>query len=297
MGEPVPFYFSPSRVTNRTEKNMLMPDGRIRQFDAVLNSSTKVAELNLIMASPDYVGSADGGGVWQRTSSGEIMKVSVIVKLISLAANKFSILDPNGMGIEMEAGKPGWNDAMNGLPALFGSEMPSAYELHQIVDYAGDVIDKVGRSIQLPEEVCSLLDAIDTQLKLLSDGASDDFTYWDKVHDALEEYRAATDATFTGTTTTKSAESLGKASGVLGRMLARLDEGIQRALTFSPEGGVTPTYFRYTVKDYKIVGSSGRGLPTVKVLSYQRPEALPLFLEGPTRSLKTLKTAGHDAKL
>ena len=29
------------------------------------------------------------------------------------------------MGIEMEAGKPGWNDAMNGLPGLFGSEMPS----------------------------------------------------------------------------------------------------------------------------------------------------------------------------
>ncbi len=29
---------------------------------------------------------------------------------------KFSTLDPHGMGVEMEGGKPGWNDAMNGLP-------------------------------------------------------------------------------------------------------------------------------------------------------------------------------------
>merc|ERR1712087_300927 len=218
MGEPVPFYFSPSRVTNRTEKNMLMPDGRIRQFDAVLNSSTKVAELNLIMASPDYVGSADGGGVWQRTSSGEIMKVSVIVKLISLAANKFSILDPNGMGIEMEAGKPGWNDAMNGLPALFGSEMPSAYELQQILKFAGAAVKQANRSVDFPEEVSSLLDAINLQLCRLEEGASTDFEYWDAVHHALEGYRTATEVTFTGKMVTWKADKL---SRVISLMLIR----------------------------------------------------------------------------
>ena len=31
---------------------------------------------------------------------------------------KFSTLDPYGMGVEMEGGKPGWNDAMNGLPGI-----------------------------------------------------------------------------------------------------------------------------------------------------------------------------------
>ena len=30
-------------------------------------------------------------------------------------------LDPMGLGIEMEAGKPGWNDAMNRLPGVLGS--------------------------------------------------------------------------------------------------------------------------------------------------------------------------------
>merc|ERR1719320_1524419 len=98
------------------------------------------------------------------------MKVSIIAKLAILAANKFSHMDPLGMGLEMEAGKPGWNDAMNGLPGLFGSEMPSAYELHEIVDFVGTVTDV-----------------------------------------------------------------LGKSSGVFGKMLARMDQGIERALTYAPD--------------------------------------------------------------
>merc|ERR1719476_827523 len=157
----------------------------------------------------------------------------------------------------MEAGKPGWNDAMSGLPALFCSEMPAAYELHEIVDYVGMVIDKVGRPVELPEEVASFLAAIDVQLQLLSAGTSDDFTFWDKVHDALEGYRTATDATFSGKTTFLSPATLGKASGVFGRMLARLDTGIKRALSFALDanGGVSPTYFRFTVKDYQLAGS------------------------------------------
>ena len=40
----------------------------------------------------------------------------MISKLCILGMLKFSTLDPFGMGVEMEGGKPGWNDAMNGLP-------------------------------------------------------------------------------------------------------------------------------------------------------------------------------------
>ena len=135
--EPIPFYLSPGRVTNRTEKNMIAADGRIHQYDAVLNSTLKVAQIEKILADKDYVGEAGvsypAGAFWQRERlTGKAMTVSVIAKLVTLAANKFAIMDPLGMGVEMEAGKPGWNDAMNGLPALFGSEMPSAYELHEM---------------------------------------------------------------------------------------------------------------------------------------------------------------------
>ena len=108
---------------------MLVAEGKVRQFDAVLNSTAKIAQLNLIYADKSYVGEVGvvdpAGGTWQRTAAGTPMKVSIAAKLLTLALNKFAILDPLSMGVEMEAGKPGWNDAMNGLPALFGSEMPA----------------------------------------------------------------------------------------------------------------------------------------------------------------------------
>jgi hypothetical protein len=46
------------------------------------------------------------------------------------------------MGIEMEAGRPGWYDALNGLPGLFGSSMPETYELLRLVNF---LLEKPGR--------------------------------------------------------------------------------------------------------------------------------------------------------
>jgi hypothetical protein len=103
---PIPFFLSPGRVANRTEKNMLAGDPDvIRQYDAVTDSAGKQQQLQMIYGDEQYVGDAQAGGMWQRTSKGDTMRVPIIAKLVLLAANKFSIMDPLGMGIEMEAGK------------------------------------------------------------------------------------------------------------------------------------------------------------------------------------------------
>ena len=298
--EEVPFFLSAGRVANRTEKNMVASGDRVRQYDAVVNSAAKLEQLEVIRGAPGFVGDLQAGGTWQRTASGETMTVSIVAKLVVLAANKFAIMDPLGMGLEMEAGKPGWNDAMNGLPALFGSEMPSAYELHEIVEFVGGTIDEAGRAVELPGEVAALLTSIDAQLGRLAAGSSTDFEYWDKVHDALESYRFATDATFTGRKVRWTSAALGCSSGVFGRMLARLDQGIARALEHSPDPAkaLSPSYFKYKVSQYSKVGAtSSRGFPTIAVKGFDAPEPLPLFLEGPTRHLKTLRKAGRAAKL
>lgn len=39
----------------------------------------------------------------------QVYRVSIASKLIILAVLKFAQLDPLGMGVEMEGGKPGWN--------------------------------------------------------------------------------------------------------------------------------------------------------------------------------------------
>ena len=56
----------------------------------------------------------------------------MISKLCILGMLKFSTLDPYGMGVEMEGGKPGWNDAMNGLP---GTATPFTVHVVRIVDF------------------------------------------------------------------------------------------------------------------------------------------------------------------
>jgi hypothetical protein len=42
-------------------------------------------------------------------ADGDVFTVSLAAKLIILATVKFAQLDPLGMGVEMEGGKPGWN--------------------------------------------------------------------------------------------------------------------------------------------------------------------------------------------
>lgn len=54
---------------------------------------------------------------------------------VSLAVIKFATLDPLGMGVEMDGGKPGWNDAMNGLPGLLGSGTPETFELLRLLRF------------------------------------------------------------------------------------------------------------------------------------------------------------------
>ena len=293
--DPIPFFLSPASVNPRVAKNMLVAEGKVRQYDSIGTSAAKGVELQKIFGSGDYVGDTTAGGQWQLTTAGTTMKVSILAKLIVLAANKFSILDPLGMGVEMEAGKPGWNDAMNGLPALFGSEMPSAYELAEIVDFVGESVDEIGRAVALPEEVSTLLTSIETEMAALAAGGAD-FDYWDKVHDALELYRKAVDATFTGKMVEWSAAKLGASSGLFGKMAAKCKAGAKRAATYAKDG-VAPSYFQFKVTDYETLlnAHNGRGLPPVKVLAFEE-SPLPLFLEGPVRYLKTLKKASMDEK-
>ena len=90
--------------------------------------------MNRIFSSPAFVVDTYGsGGVWQLAQDGSVFKVSPVTKFLILGVLKFATMDPEGMGVEMEGGKPGWNDAMNGLPGLLGSGMPETFEMLRIL--------------------------------------------------------------------------------------------------------------------------------------------------------------------
>lgn len=118
--EPVPFWLSPAYVLPRTRRFSLVDNpakpgtSTIRVykplvvwgdpgFDVALND-----ELIAITTSPDYLVDPYGaGGVWMRNKAGARFKVSPGAKLLMLGVLKFSSMDPYGMGVEMEGGKPG----------------------------------------------------------------------------------------------------------------------------------------------------------------------------------------------
>ena len=138
---------------------------------------------------------------------GEIFRTTVFSKLLGLALIKFATLDPLGMGIEMEAGKPGWCDALNGLPGLFGSSMSETYELLRLLDFlladAGHA--QSGEDVEFPSKLADLLRQVVAQLTAYHLRTADgerDFRYWDAVASAREAYRARVRLGFDGRTET-----------------------------------------------------------------------------------------------
>ena len=70
-----------------------------------------------------------------QTGRGDVVLTTLLGKILTLVANKLATLDPFGVGIEMEADRPGWCDALNGLPGIFGSSVNETIELKRLVEF------------------------------------------------------------------------------------------------------------------------------------------------------------------
>ncbi len=128
-----------------------------------------------------------------RTSKGKgaIYQTNLLVKLLTIIINKIATMDPAGIGIEMEANKPGWYDALNGLPGIFGSSTPETMELMRLVDFLIDFCksskDKT-LTCKLPVEVYHFIQDVKGIMVDWFDHR-DDFKYWNLASRVKEEYR------------------------------------------------------------------------------------------------------------
>jgi hypothetical protein len=270
---PLPFFDNAIIVQPRGARFVLF-HGKPRQLNAVIKDPEK----------DDLIKSRAEDAHWARANhgKGEIFRLPLISKLALLALIKFNTLDPEGMGIQMEAGRPGWYDALNGLPGLFGSSMPETLELLRLVGFLMDVLDENPENIPLPIEAQVLLDAVgDGQVQ-----ASNPFSNWVQRTHALEAYRDSTRLGFHGRILSVNLGS------ILQMMRAKLKDGIAKACTFT--GTIPPTYFVHEVTEYELTGTHDlNGNPHIRVKDFQ-PVALPLFLEGPVRQMKI--SEGHEAR-
>ena len=265
--EPLPFFDDAIIVQPRAARFVLY-DGKPRQLNALLEDPEKEALIQSRRKEQNWA-RADHG-------HGEIFRLPLISKLALLALIKYATRDPEGMGIQMEAGRPGWYDALNGLPGLFGSSMPETYELLRLVDFLIDVFDQAPHNIPLPSEAQLFLDVLVEE----SSQTSDDFELWKKLTHALETYRESTRLGFKGDTISVSLDA------ALQWMRTSLKKGIAKAQSFAQS--VPPTYLIFEGTDYELTGTQDMdGNPHIQVKAF-KPVPLPSFLEGPVRLMKTL---------
>jgi hypothetical protein len=209
-------------------------------------------------------------------------------KLIALSLVKFSTLDPEGMGVEMEGGKPGWNDAMNGLPGLVGSGMPETFELKRMVDFIKQSLSISG-TLSLPTEVYDLLIRAFELLNKEFAGEIDQFAYWNMVSLAREDYRKATRFGLEGSNTLVETKELEQ---IFEQFSKKIDKGIEKALTYG--NGIVPTYFTFEASEFEpVINADGQpvmshyGMQKAKVSAFVATP-LPHFLEGPARMLSVM---------
>lgn len=208
---------------------------------------------------------------WTLTRNGSTARSTLAEKLLLLCAVKYAALDLSGAAVEMEGGKPGWNDALNGLPGLLGASVAEGCELLRLLEYLLDRMSLFPAFIEVYEEIVHLLEAVYT----LDKRDASKFEKWMERNQIRDQYRADTKDGFSGV-------RLPLYKDHLKALLSRLADSLRRAIQEETEknGGICPTYFYYEAEE---TVNEGNGVLPKKL----KQATLPLFLEGPARWLKT----------
>ncbi|MDD5156421.1 MAG: cellobiose phosphorylase, partial [Candidatus Omnitrophica bacterium] len=263
------FFDNAEVIKNRRDKYVLR-DKTPKQLHSVVLDSAKKEMIRKRTAHPHLVRTEYG--------LGRVYQTTLMNKLLCLLANKLASLDPFGTGIEMEADKPNWFDALNGLPAIFGSSLCETFELKRLTLIIKDLLEESGMEvIHITEEINVFLTGLDKLLQeyLNSSSTERDFQYWDKSYSLKEEYRAKTRFGFSG----KEPEtSVAELIAILKRALAKIDAGIDRA--FDKKSNVYTAYFINEVSQYRLIKEH-----FIQPLKFTQKK-LPAFLEAQMHALR-----------
>lgn len=272
------YYDSLIYVLPRRDSYILTQHG-VRQYQAIVSDQGKLADpVN-----------KEGETNWLRNQDGSYVESTLFVKMLILAANKFSSLDPCGMGISMDGGKPGWNDALNGLPGLLGSSMAETCELSRLLSFLVGAIEECGEQFPftyLPMEAATFLEKLMETVETSQTLKLSEQEFWEKRCKTKEAYRAVLRERLSGDEKILKKDFIYR---LLSQMQAIVEDGIGRALKLNH--GILPTYFSYEAVDYELqrqedgtVRKAPNEHPYVIVKGFQQV-ILPNFLEGPARSL------------
>ncbi|WP_232460917.1 cellobiose phosphorylase [Thermococcus gorgonarius] len=266
-------YYDNAMVVLPRSKRYVLENGRVRQYNSLVEDKEKKA---LIESRKEY-----RHLMRRENGRGEIYRTNLITKLLNLAFIKFATLDPAGMGIEMEAGKPGWYDALNGLPGLFGSSVGEAAELVRLFEFLIDSLEEFPEiKLRIPVEVWELFEE---EVRLVKEykGREDedrDHWLWDSLSELRERYRDRTKLGFDGKEVEVKAREL---LDGLKLLHDKLRAGLERAI--EENNGIMPMYFYYEPVEYE-VNEKGE----TRILKFEQ-KRMPLFLEGAVKQFKIFR--------
>jgi hypothetical protein len=262
--------FKDKTLTFRDSDHVVLPrsekyhkvKGRVRQYRSVKVDAEKKALIDSRKEMKNTVRAELGRG--------EIYRTTIAAKILTIAANKISSLDANGIGIEMEAEKPDWYDALNGLPGLMGSSLSETLELKRICKYLLERTENYVK-IAIPEELGSFI------IKLTSCfNEIDPYKFWNNATTARETFRSAAKLGVSGKELVLDGASI---KAFLSACINKCDAGIKKCVK---DHGTYYTYFINEAEEF--VQLNGK----VDITKFtQKP--LPVFLEGYVHALRVEK--------
>jgi len=275
-------YFDNDHVVQpRATKYVLRNDGTVRQLNAVIKDINKARLITRRTGLRNWMRSENG--------CGSIYKTTLLAKLINLLAVKVSLLDPFGIGLEMETDKPGWCDALNGLPGLFGSSTHEAYSLRRGIAFVSRAVENYLESVDtlsVPKELADFVRAI--TLILMRADLTNFFPVWQQLSTVREAFREQVRMGIAG-------EEISLSKVELLKFLVLADSVLQQGLAKAVDSnGLPVSYFSHKAESYEILPSAESQKPDdedapeivyVKVTRFtQKP--ISAFLEGAVHALR-----------
>ncbi len=284
-------YFDNDHIVQpRDKKYVLRSDGVVRQMHAVVKDAEKAHLIHRRKEDPHKVRTKAG--------TGAIYQSSLLAKMLNVIAIKAATLDPFGIGLEMESEKPGWCDALNGMPGLLGSSVNEAIELRRWGLFLREHLNAMltpGETHPIPEEVAELLKSVQEAPALARH--DDFFKTWDTLASLRERFREKTRLGISGEAKMLSREEIDLFLKVVN---AVLEAGFDRSFTLD---GLCATYYINEVVRYEKLpmrehaeDSEVPSIQHVRALEFKQTP-LSAFLEGPVHAMRVSHSPKQARKL
>ncbi|MBN2057738.1 MAG: hypothetical protein JW782_02965 [Candidatus Saganbacteria bacterium] len=252
-------FFDNEHVVLPRQQRYCVACGTVRQYQSVRPDLEKQSLLAGRKQKKNIMRTEHG--------KGKIYKTTLLTKIMTIVANKAATFDPEGIGLEMEADKPDWYDALNGLPALMGSSLSETLELKRLCSYVLDHM-RPGQNLSLPHELKEFIDLLQKEL-----ADQDSFSYWEKANVLKEAYRQRTKLGVSGREENVTDQYV---RAFLEAVRDKCGRAVKRCLSRYKN---YYTYFINEAVDYELVNDQ------IRVKKFKQ-KPLPLFLEGYVHALK-----------